>query len=185
MERLHIAGEQTIFMNSSASPEPEILPASDHEISTLVRHHLRMFEDIWEKKGISFPKEVGDKISASYNLKLRTELNSGSCSAWIGMSDGSIVSSGAVSIVSYVPNPNDTSGKVAFVHSIYTEKEFRNQGFASSITRKAIQFCRDEGVGRVYLFASADGRPVYEKEGFVPVDNLMVLFTMMERLENA
>jgi hypothetical protein len=38
----------------------------------------------------------------------------------------------------------------------------------------ATVFCKSAGIRRVYLFASAEGKPVYEKEGFVPVDTAML-----------
>jgi N-acetylglutamate synthase-like GNAT family acetyltransferase len=87
-----------------------------------------------------------------------------------------IVSSGAISIMEYVPNPYDPNSTIAFLHSIYTEKEFRHHHYASLITQRAISSCKQEGISRLYLFSSKDGRYVYEKIGFTPVDNLMMLF---------
>ena len=76
----------------------------------------------------------------------------------------------------YVPNPDDPNITIAFLHSIYTEKEFRHHHYASLITQRAISSCKQEGISRLYLFSSKDGRYVYEKTGFTPVDNLMMLY---------
>ena len=164
-------------MESFRHHDPDIHPASQADIPVLVSHHLKMFEEIWEKRGSLPEPGVMDRVSTEYARKLEAEMDTGACSAWVILQDGIVVSSGAISIVSYVPNPIDPSCRIALLHSIYTEKGYRNSGYASCITREAARFCRDQKIGRLYLFASADGRHVYEKAGFIQVDNLMMLPT--------
>ena len=59
--------------------------------------------------------------------KLETELESEICKAWIIEDEGKIIASGAVTFVSFVPNPSDLSPRVAYLHSMYTEKSHRNK----------------------------------------------------------
>jgi GNAT superfamily N-acetyltransferase len=84
------------------------------------------------------------------------------------------VSGGAVSIVSYVPVPHDLDPRIAFLHSVYTEPGHRHRGFAGRITDEAIRWCRKAGIRRLYLVASEAGKPLYEKNGFMPVENMML-----------
>lgn len=151
-----------------------IRPASKTDIPVLVSHHRKMFEEIWEKKEIPFDPLQGDLVEIEYTRKLTTELKTGACSAWVMIKDNTIVSSGAISIMSYVPNPNDPNSRIAFLHSIYTEKEYRNRKYASRITKEAVRFCMKKGINRIYLFASNEGKQVYKNQGFIPVDNMMI-----------
>lgn len=151
-----------------------IRPASKTDIPVLVSHHRKMFEEIWEKKEIPFDPLQGDLVEKEYTRKLSDELKTGSCSAWVIIHNNTIVSSGAISIMSYVPNPNDPSCRIAFLHSIYTEKEYRNRKYASRVTEEAVRFCSKMGINRIYLFASNEGKHMYKKQGFIPVDNMMI-----------
>jgi len=58
---------------------------------------------------------------------------------------------------------------------MYTEKQYRNNNFANLIVERAIRFCRDLGIKRVFLNASEAGRPIYEKVGFRAAPEMMRL----------
>jgi GNAT superfamily N-acetyltransferase len=156
--------------------DPSIRLATQEDIPTLAYHHRKMFEEIWEKKSRASDPALLSALEEEYARKLTDELKSGTCIAWVTVLEGRIVSSGAISILSYVPVPHDLSSKIAFLHSIYTEKPYRSHHFAQGITREATRYCREQGIKRLYLFSSDDGRSIYEKNGFMPVDNLMMLY---------
>jgi GNAT superfamily N-acetyltransferase len=149
--------------------------ATPEDIPFLVNHHRKMFEEIREKTGNPADLPVLAEMEIEYSGKLVREIPNGACIAWVVLIGEHIVSSGAVSIVSYVPVPADLSSRIAFLHSIYTEKEYRHRHYARRITQAAADYCRNQGIRRLYLFASDAGRPVYEKAGFVPVPNMMLL----------
>jgi GNAT superfamily N-acetyltransferase len=88
---------------------------------------------------------------------------------------GEIVSSGAITFVSFVPTPYDLSSKVVYLHSIYTEKSHRNKKCAQYIVHTAIKYCRAQGVNRIILTASNAGKPIYEKIGFHATPDMMRL----------
>jgi GNAT superfamily N-acetyltransferase len=149
--------------------------ANAEDIPFLVNHHRKMFEEIREKTGNPADLPVLAALEREYAGKLASEIPSGACIAWVVQSGDHLVSSGAISIVSYVPVPHDLSSRIALLHSIYTEPEYRHRHHARRITQAAADCCRDQGIRRLYLFASEAGRPVYEKAGFVPVPNMMLL----------
>jgi N-acetylglutamate synthase-like GNAT family acetyltransferase len=154
--------------------DPVAAVAGGAEIAVLARFHRLMFEEIWAARGFPAAEESMRAVEEQYSKKLREGFSDGSCRAWVVKTGGRVVSGGAVSIATYVPVPFDPSCRIGFVHSIYTEKDERHRGHAGRIVRAATAFCKDAGIHRVYLFASADGKPVYEKEGFMPVDTAML-----------
>jgi GNAT superfamily N-acetyltransferase len=149
--------------------------ATESDIPRLGVHHRKMFEEILEEKGESIDPSVGKKMERAYAKKLKQELTDGSCKAWVIESENRIVASGAITIASLVPTPKDLSSSVAYLHRIYTEKQYRNNNFANLIVERAIRFCRDNGIKRVFLNASEAGRPIYEKVGFRAAPEMMRL----------
>jgi GNAT superfamily N-acetyltransferase len=149
--------------------------ATTGDIPVLAKHHRMMFEEIWERKDIPTDPSGLASLEKEYAKKLTNEFKSGTCISWVVESGNHIVSSGAISIVLYVPVPHDLSLRIAFLHSVYTEKEYRHQHYAHDITQEAANYCRNQGIKRLYLFASDAGRPLYDNFGFVPVPNMMML----------
>lgn len=149
--------------------------ATPGDISHLAKHHRMMFEEIGEKRGIPTDPSALASLEQEYAKKLAREFESGTCISWVIQAGDRIVSSGAISILSYVPVPHDPTLRVAFLHSVYTEYEYRHRHYAREITQEAADYWRKQGIRRLYLFASDAGRPVYETIGFVPVPNMMLL----------
>ena len=158
-----------------ASGDSYIRVATEEDIPRLARHHRMMFEEIQESNGTATDSGVMAVMEKEYAAKLAREFKSGTCISWVAVTGNRIIASGAVSILQYVPVPHDLSCRVAFLHSVYTEKDYRHRQHATLITKEAADYCRDRGIKRLYLFASNAGTPVYEKTGFVTVPNLMML----------
>ncbi|MGD9211824.1 MAG: GNAT family N-acetyltransferase [Desulfobacteraceae bacterium] len=153
-----------------------IFPACPDDISVLVDHHKRMFKEILLSQGSDSHIPDWEDLDNAYKNKLNSELGH-ECNAWImKTSDNKTVASGAVSIISMVPVPNENSCNVAFLHSVFTENEYRNKGFAGRILKEIINYCKDQGIKRIFLNASNDGMPLYKKIGFESVDNYMRLW---------
>ena len=153
-----------------------IQEATCDDIKQMAIHHRKMFEEIWEKKGQKVEAAKAQEIEKAYSEKLQKEIPGGSCKAWVIKNGNRLVASGAISIVSFVPVPNDTNHNIAYLHSMYTEKDFRGRKYAQQIIERAIQYCKENGINRVILNASDAGKPIYEKLGFVSLPETMRLF---------
>jgi GNAT superfamily N-acetyltransferase len=153
-----------------------IQEATYDDIKQLAIHHRKMFEEIWEMKGQKVAAEKAQEIEKRYSEKLEKQISAGTCKAWVVRDGNQLIASGAISIVSFVPVPNDTNHNVAYLHSMYTEKDFRGKKYAQQIIDKAIQYCKENGISRVILNASDAGKPIYEKAGFVSSPESMRLF---------
>ena len=153
-----------------------IREASIFDYPILATHHRKMFEDICEKTGKTLEKEKAKEIEKAYLDKLVTEVDNGICKAWVIEDKGEIVSSGAITLVSCVPSPSDLSSKVAYLHSMYTEKNYRRIKCVQKIIHKIIEHCKVNGIKRIFLNASEEGQPVYQKFGFSSAPETMKLF---------
>ena len=155
--------------------EFSIHAAGPEYIPVLVDHHRRMFEEIIRSQNPDSDLPNMEDVDNAYRNKLNSELGQG-CRAWVVQASDEIVASGAVSVISMVPVPNDCSSRVGLLHSIYTEKGYRNKGLGGRIVEAAVRYCTDQGMGRVLLNASQAGRSLYTKIGFESVDNAMRLW---------
>ena len=150
--------------------------ATTGDIPLLASHHRRMFEEIWEQKGLVLEAANAKEVENAYIEKLKKEIPAGTCKAWVVQENDQAVASGAISIVSYVPVPSDVNHSAAYLHSMYTEKEFRGKKYARQIIAGALEFCKKNRISRVVLNASDAGRPLYEKLGFTSSPETMRMF---------
>jgi GNAT superfamily N-acetyltransferase len=134
-----------------------IRKANSSDIPLLVLHHVTMFQ-----------APVDSELGRCYHRKLELDIPSGMCHMWIVEVEGIAVASGGISLARFVPTPWDHNPIVAYVHSIFTLPEHRQQGHANGIMLSIDHFCKEFGIHRQWLNASDMGRPIYEKLGFKP-----------------
>ncbi|MFC1823711.1 GNAT family N-acetyltransferase [Thermodesulfobacteriota bacterium] len=156
--------------------EMPLREAGRKDIPLLAIHHRKMFEEIWEKKGENIDESKFEEMEKAYIEKLKRQFSDGACKAWVIEDGAHIIASGALSRVGFVPIPNDSSFHVAYLHSMYSEKEYRQKRCAMRIINEAIGYSKAMGIKRIILNASEAGKPVYEKAGFQPVPDSMRLF---------
>lgn len=168
-------GNANNMVNNQNTEMPVLREAAERDIPQLGIHHRKMVEEVWEKRGKSIDNSLGRKIENGYVEKLRQELLNGACKAWVIEFENQVIASGAITVFNYVPTPDNLSGNLAYLHSVYTEKEHRNNGFANLIIDKALQYCKEYEIKRIMLNASEDGRPIYERLGFQSSPEVMRL----------
>lgn len=153
-----------------------ITPATADDVPVLVEHHRRMFEEVLISRGVDPNTLDAELLDRAYLNKLNNELGT-TCNLWVVRTDNNdVVASGGVTMVSMVPVPDDYSCTVAYIHSVFTETEFRKHGLAEQVMETIRQFCKKKGIKRLILNASDAGAPLYEKLGFEPATNSMRMF---------
>lgn len=149
--------------------------ATVNDIPVLVRHRRRMFEDMDALKGVTSDRAGFEAMDAAYAVILRYEIPAGSTRAWVIEDAGQIVASGALKFVDWLPRPDGRQRGLVYVHSVYTEPEYRRQGLARRILQAMIDYCRENGWLRISLHASELGRGLYEELGFKPTNELRLV----------
>ena len=64
--------------------------------------------------------------------------------------------------------------KYGYIWNVYVEPEYRRRGIATKLTKKAIAHLHSLDCTHAILHASIYGKPVYEKLGFVPKNEMIL-----------
>jgi GNAT superfamily N-acetyltransferase len=60
-------------------------------------------------------------------------------------------------------------GSLGFVGNMVVETHHRRRGIGAAVLQAVIEFLEERGVVRLELYATSDGRPLYERHGFASV----------------
>ena len=141
-----------------------ITHAGPPDVELLVEHRLSMWHELHP--------ELRRKIerSRAYTRKwIRAKLTGGELVGFIAKTpDGRVAGSGCIWLREEVPRPNNPRHVVPYLMSMYTVKDFRMQGVAKTIVKRAVSWSRAHDHERVVLHASDHGRHLYEEFGFGP-----------------
>jgi GNAT superfamily N-acetyltransferase len=144
-----------------------IRPATEADIPEILRHRLAMYEamDYKDTAALSAMLETTEPY-------LSSAVANGSFRSWLALDGTRIVGGGAILINPWPSHPYDLECRRATILNVYVYPEFRRQGIARRLMDTMIDWCRKEGFAAVYLHASKDGKPLYEKLGFEPTTEM-------------
>ena len=105
----------------------------------------------------------------------RRALENGEHIAYLVYDNGTFIGAGGVSFYQVMPTYHNQTGKKAYIMNMYTAPEYRRQGIAIHILDLLVNDTRELGVLQIGLEATEMGRPLYEKYGFVKMEDEMEL----------
>lgn len=95
--------------------------------------------------------------------------------AYVAWDGETVAGTGGVSFFRVLPTVSNPSGRKAYIMNMYTAPEYRRQGIARDILGRLVRASRQKGVTFIALEATAQGRLLYEKCGFVAMEDEMRL----------
>jgi GNAT superfamily N-acetyltransferase len=78
-----------------------------------------------------------------------------------------IVAAGTLALFVRPPYPGNLAGVEGYLLNMYTLPEWRQQGLATALLDAITAYAKARELGKVWLHASDEGRPLYERIGFV------------------
>ncbi|MBD5409284.1 MAG: GNAT family N-acetyltransferase [Treponema sp.] len=102
-------------------------------------------------------------------------LPSRSCIAYLVFDGARFVGSGGISFFQVMPTYHNPSGNKAYIMNMYTAPEYRRKGIAYKTLNLLVEEAKSRGITDISLEATDMGRPLYEKYGFVKMDDEMKL----------
>ncbi len=149
----------------------KIREATIADLDTIMHHRWSMFRDM----GYRDPAALHAMRSTSAPF-FAQRLSEGAYHAWfVEENSGQVVAGGGVLIFEYHSSPLDPLPRRPMIVNMYTDPAYRRIGIAQKLLEIMIQWCRREGFGSVMLHASDQGRPLYERLGFLPTNEMRLL----------
>ena len=105
----------------------------------------------------------------------RRALESSEHIAYLVYDNGAFVGAGGVSFYQVMPTYHNPTGKKAYIMNMYTAPEYRRQGIAINTLDLLVKDAKEQGVLQIALEATDMGRPLYERYGFVKMEDKMEL----------
>ena len=113
-----------------------------------------------------------EQQSRDYYTKALTD---GTHTAYLVFDEDKIIGAGGVSYYRIMPTYHNPSGEKAYVMNMYTAPGYRRQGIAYKTLDLLVQDAKNRGITAISLEATDTGRPLYEKYGFVKMNDEMEL----------
>ena len=85
------------------------------------------------------------------------------------------VGAGGISYFQVMPTYHNPTGKKAYIMNMYTNPDYRRQGIAFKTLELLVADAKERGITSISLEATDMGRPLYEKYGFVKMNDEMEL----------
>jgi GNAT superfamily N-acetyltransferase len=150
----------------------------EEEVVSTITYRLATSDDLEALATLRFEMEVEQgNEDAGGNVDLQTyaqayanstgeEMKGRRNRVWLAEADGEAVA--CVLLVWWVlpPKFDNFTRKRGFVSSVFTRPAYRRQGIARRLMQMLIASAREEGVGRLILWSSEMGRPLYQQLGF-------------------
>lgn len=145
-----------------------IRSATAADVATIVHHRRAMFEDMQYAN-----REELDVMEARFSDWVRIRLERGEYKGWFVMAgEGEIVASAGLWLTEGPPHPTDPQRQRGNILNVYTLPAFRRQGMARHLMDFILDWCRANQIRTLVLYASTEGRSLYESLGFKPTNEM-------------
>jgi GNAT superfamily N-acetyltransferase len=149
---------QTAVTLRTAQPE-ELARIADFWLAMFEevgKHYESAFQPGWRERFIAFFAERMARGDAAYYVAVDGEQLVGSAGAFLTEA-----------------YPAEIHGlRSGYIFGVYVVPAYRGQGLATQLTQATIDFLRAKNAYSIRLHASPFGRPIYERLGFVPTNEM-------------
>ena len=105
----------------------------------------------------------------------KNTLETGEHIGYLVYDNETFIGAGGVSFYQVMPTYHNPTGKKAYIMNMYTAPAYQRQGIAFHTLDLLVKDIRKQGVSQITLEATEMGRPLYEKYGFVKMEDEMEL----------
>ncbi len=141
------------------------------DLEVLVESRL---ETLRAANGLGKDADLGEVREKSVKY-YRESLESGMHVAYLVYDAYRLIGTGGISFYQVMPTVHNPGGWNAYVMNMYTNPDYRRKGIAWNLLELLTARAADRGICQVGLEATEAGRPLYEKYGFVPAGDEMIL----------
>ena len=113
------------------------------------------------------------ELDAAERRYLARAMPAGTFAAWLVEHGAEVVAGGGLQLRTLQPRPGFVRGEPeGLAVSMWTEPAHRRRGLGTRVLEAMLEWCRARGIRRLALHASVEGRPLYERMGFRPTNEM-------------
>lgn len=142
--------------------EMRVREAGLADIPALVALRLQLFCELGELANL----EADPALAQATRDHFTAAMQEGNSRSWLVEVDGEAVACGTLAFFRRPPYPGNLSGLEAYLLNMYTRPDWRKQGMARALLEAMTRCARALKLGKLWLHASEEGRPLYERMGF-------------------
>jgi GNAT superfamily N-acetyltransferase len=164
-------------MSAPGESQFSIRRATLDDTAIIAWHRARMFQDMGE-----IPGETFDAFVVASREWTESAMRSGEYLGWLASpkTEPDVIVAGAgVQLRRVPPHPfrparkgEFAQGRHAIVLNVFTEPKWRKRGAALLLMEEILRWGRAEKLDGLVLHASADGRSLYERMGFIATNEM-------------
>jgi GNAT superfamily N-acetyltransferase len=149
---------------------PTMRAATPNDAELIAGQRKRMFVDSGQAES-----EAMQEVLRNFVAWVTPRLADGSYLGWLLEEGGVAVAGAGMWIMAFPPHFLDAAPARAYLLNFYTEPAFRGRGLAQQLLDAALAEAHALGIKVVTLHASKFGKPIYERNGFEPTNEMMLL----------
>jgi GNAT superfamily N-acetyltransferase len=110
---------------------------------------------------------MGDELAQATRAFFDARLVApGVLSFWVAEANGQVVAHAVMTLFQRLPNLGNVTGREGYISNLVTLPGYRRRGIAAALMAAMTAEARELGMGRLWLYASAEGEPLYAGLGY-------------------
>lgn len=157
-------------------PSFRVRLATPADAPVLARHRVEMFRDMRRIAN----EQLAGVLRAAAEPELRAWIAAGTYIGWLAEPvgrAGEVAGGAGLQIRPLLPRPSQDgsavlSGPEGYVVNVFVERAWRRRGVAALLMGHVLAYARERGLHTVTLHPSEAGKPLYERLGFAPTNEM-------------
>jgi GNAT superfamily N-acetyltransferase len=160
---------QARYATMSTPLEPRVRRATVTDASVLAELRFAF------RSSLVVPVETREEFLSRCTIWMRSQLADESrWRAWILESDDAPIGAVWLQIIEKLPNPGLERELHAYVTNLFVRPEHRGRGGGGMLLATLLAACVGIGIDTVFLWPTAESRPLYTRHGFSVTESVMV-----------
>jgi ribosomal protein S18 acetylase RimI-like enzyme len=162
-----VGGLYTAAMPDTSKFTTRFASVADAELIAAQRR--KMFSDSGQADDANM-----QTMAAKFVTWVKPRLADGSYVGWLVQDREQVIAGAGMWLVDFPPHFMDAEPIRAYLLNFYVDVAFRGHGLAYTLLKTSIVEAQSRGIKVISLHASKFGKPLYERNGFEPTNEMML-----------
>ena len=136
--------------------------ASLKDINDIIDHRMKFLYELG-KSTVEEGSESMRNATRGYFIK---KIQTGEFNVFVAETAGKVVSMTCIQFIEHPPVYENIGGIEGHVMDVYTEREWRGKGIATTLLENVIEYAKEKDAKRIILNMIGSDKRIYEKLGF-------------------